>query len=189
MNYTKKSLKHTLILVATALLLHSCGAKDSYETVTVENKFELTLPSFLSKTRDLNDDASLQYQNALREFYVIAIHEPIIEVQPVIDEDETGEYKNDINGYYKLILDNFKGAIANPEISKVTDTIVNNMPAKTAFINGQIDGLDIVYAIGLYQGKEDYYQLFSWTLADRKDRHKDNMSKIIYSLKEVEETE
>ena len=190
MNYTKHSLKCTLTLIVTALLLYSCGAKDSYQTVTVENKYELTLPSFLSKASDLNDDASLQYQNAIREFYAIVIYEPVIDLEEALEEGGLADdYKNDISGYSKLMIDNFKESLTNPVVSKATDTIINNMPAKIVSLKAQIDDLDIFYAIGLYQGEEDYYQLLTWTLANKENRNKEEMNKILYSLKEVETTE
>lgn len=87
------------------------------------------------------------------------------------------------------MIDNFKESLTNPVVSKATDTIINNMPAKIVSLKAQIDDLDIFYAIGLYQGEEDYYQLLTWTLANKENRNKEEMNKILYSLKEVETTE
>ncbi|HRW22364.1 MAG TPA: hypothetical protein P5509_10350, partial [Bacteroidales bacterium] len=87
----------TLLLVVTSILI-SCGniknkiedsakeaieevAKDlkenqnSFNTIQINNLYSIDVPDFLVKTNSLNDEASLQYENTAKEYYVIVIDE------------------------------------------------------------------------------------------------------------------
>ena len=182
-------MRKTFIFILSILLLQSCDSGDEEQKITIENKYTLSIPAFLTKVNNLNDDASLQYQHAWKEFYVIAIDEPKNEMQKaLIDNNLTGIYENNINGYSKLMLDVFKESLNNPIQSELIDTTVNEMPAKLTTLNGTVEGIDAFYSIGIYEGKERYYQVLAWTLSSKKYSYKSKMNKILYSLKELRTT-
>lgn len=183
-------MRKTLIFILTLFLFQSCASGDEEQLITVGNKYSLSIPSFLTKVNNLNDDASLQYQHAWKEFYVIAIDESKEEMQTVlIKNDLTELYKNNIVGYSKLILDNFKESLSNPYQSQIIDTTINNMPAKLTTLSGRVEGIDAFYSIGIYEGKDSYYQVLAWTLNRKKHSYKPKMNKILYSLAELKKTE
>lgn len=62
------------IAVLSLLLLASCGGEVT-RTVKIGGRYQLKLPTDLTETKGLNDDASLEYQNAFKELYVVAIDE------------------------------------------------------------------------------------------------------------------
>ena len=186
-NYTKS----IFLLFVTAVIVQSCNIETTYETVNVKNRFSIVLPSFLTKTNDLNDDASLQYQNERREFYVAVIEESFDEVDMAIEQlkEENLDFKNTLEDYKKMSFDDYKSQLTNAEMYNTKDTIVNNMQAITTHLRGRINGVDIFYCLGLFKGKTGYYQATSWTLANNEGLYNDDMDKIIYSIKEVETTE
>jgi hypothetical protein len=53
----------------------SCKNKYETEKVSVENRFSVELPYYLKKTKGLNEDAILQYSNAVQELYVVVLEE------------------------------------------------------------------------------------------------------------------
>lgn len=180
-------MKRNLILFSAILLLTSCGTGgDKLKTVTVDNRYSISIPSFLTEAKNLNDDASLQYQHALREFYVIVIDEPISDVQNILkDNDLTDLYSDDIGGYSDLVIAGIEQNILAPQKSTPIDTLVNNMPARLFTISGRFDHVDIFYSLGFIAGKERYYQIMTWTLLNKKEQYKEKMSKIIYSFTEI----
>ena len=174
------------ILFLTILFITSCQSGDTEKLVPVENKYSISIPSFLIKTNTLNEDASLQYLNAWKEFYVIVIDELKSEMlKALVDNDLTDEYSNDLKGYSDLILDNFELSISISHKSDIVDTFINNMPARLLTINGQAEGIDIFYSLAFIQGHERYYQIMTWTLSSKEHDYKDKMNKILYSFKEL----
>jgi hypothetical protein len=186
----KNDMRRTFLFILTIFLLQSCGSGDEEQLITVRNKYSLSIPSFLTKVNNLNDDASLQYQHAWKEFYVIAIDESKEEMQKALIENNlTNLYKNNIEGYSKLILDDFKESLSNSYQSEMIDTTINKMPAKLTTLSGTVDGIDVFYSIGIYEGQDRYYQVLSWTLKNKQYSYKTKMNKILYSLAELKKIE
>jgi len=183
-------MRRTFIFILTIFLLQSCGSGDEEQFIIVGNKYSLSIPSFLTKVNNLNDDASLQYQHAWKEFYVIVIDESKEEMQDaLIENDITDLYEINIEGYSRLILEGFKESLSNPYQSEIIDTTINKMPAKLTTLSGTVEGIDAFYSFGIYEGKDSYYQVLVWTLKSKKDNYKIKMNKILYSLAELIKTE
>ena len=129
-------MKKTLTFILTIFLLQSCGSGEEEQIITVGNNYTLSIPSFLTKVNNLNDDASLQFQHAWKEFYVIAIDESKEELQKaLIENDLIDLYENNIGGYSKLILDGFKESLSNPYQSEIIDTTINKMGTQAMHSN------------------------------------------------------
>jgi hypothetical protein len=63
------------------------------------------------------------------------------------------------------------------------------MPAKLTTLSGTVEGIDVFYSIGIYEGKDSYYQVLAWTLKSKQYSYKTKMNKILYSLAELKKTE
>ena len=101
-----KKIISSLIVV---LFLCSCDQfSNEPKVIPINNQYTLTVPSYMSKNESLHDEASLQYANLFKEFYVIVIDEPKTEFSSaLIDNLLTDSYNDDLDGYTKLLLDNF----------------------------------------------------------------------------------
>ncbi len=177
---------YLLLLLPLTLLCTSCADQQGTKTIAKKNLYELTLPSFLSETSNLNEDASLEYQHLFKEFYVVVIDEPKDEFhQVLIDYDLTETYTSDLEGYTNLILDDMKTALTNPTISEVSEANVNGLPARFVTVDSKIEGIQIYYAYGMYEGQDNYYQVIAWTLSEKQDTHKAKMQDILESLNEL----
>lgn len=179
-------MKKTTLILLTILTLISCETGDKEQNITIGDKYSVSIPSFLTKVNNLNDDASLQYQHAWKEFYVIVIDETIEEMQKALEENQlTDTYNNDIKGYSDLLVNGFEQTVSVNHKSEILDTLVNGMPARLLTINGRVEGIDAFYSIAFIQGKKRYYQIMAWTLSNKEDQYKDKMNRIMYSLKEL----
>lgn len=170
------------------LLFTGCFSGDSEQLVTIGSKYSISLPSFLTKARvPLNDDASLQYMNTWKEFYVIVIDESKSEMQKaLIDNDLSDVYSSDIIGYSDLLIDSFEKEVSTYNKSDIIDTKINDLPARLLSFSGRIEGIDVYYSIAFVEGKERYYQIMTWTLTSKKSQYNDRMEKIIHSFNELE---
>lgn len=174
-----------IFITLTSIILSSCQPSDAVKTVTVENRYSVSIPSFLTEVHNLNEDASLQYQHAWKEFYVIVIDESKEEMEKALTVNNlTGSYSNDVDGYANLLLKGFEQAISVSSKSDLVDTLVNGMPAKLITISGRAEGINAYYALAFIEGKKHYYQIMTWTLDSKEYEYKENMNRILYSLKE-----
>ena len=170
----------------TILLIYSCQNTEKEITVSIDNKYSLTIPSFLDKANNLNEDASLQYQHLKKELYVIVIDDLKSELYRALEENDlTENYSNDIHGYTNLMLDGFELDVTILEKSDIFYTTINDLPAKLITIKGSIQGIDAYYSLACIEGKERYYQIMTWTLSSKETEHKEEMRKIIYSFNEL----
>jgi len=181
-----KHTKRLFLVLGCILLLTSCGEKEKYRTVSVEGRFSIEIPSSLTKANDLNDEASLQYQNTWKEFYVIVIEDEKTEFLHMLEEYElTDTYTNDLEGYSELTWDNFTEQtrpLQSPGLSEIT---VNGMPGMRLDTSVQYEGVDIFYTYGIVEGKDRYYQIVVWTLASKQSNYQEEMKRIIESLQEL----
>ncbi|TYC14761.1 hypothetical protein ES677_05115 [Bizionia gelidisalsuginis] len=183
-------MRKTLFIILTIFFIQSCAPGEEQQMISVGNKYTLSIPSFLTQVYNLNDDASLQYQHSWKEFYVIAIDESKEEMRKALIENNlTDTYKNNIEGYSKLIMGVFKEGLSNSYQSKLIDTTINKMPAKLTTLSGTVEGIDVFYSIGIYEGKDSFYQVLAWTHKSKQHSYKNKMNKILYSLKDLKQTE
>lgn len=177
---------YLLLLVFCVAFLSACDTKTTYETVKTEQKYSLDLPSYLEKGTGLHDDASLQYQNLLKEFYIVVIEDDKATLYKSIEENGIEEmYPKNFTGYTDLLVAGFK---ENPDVNldgNFKDWKIGTLPAKNFDMAGTLEGIDIYYHYTLVEGKDAYYQVMQWTLADRKDTYKEEMDKIAKSFKEL----
>ena len=179
-------MRNSFIFVVTIFLLQSCFTGDEKQLITVGGMYSLSIPAFLSEGNNLNDDATLQYQHIWKEFYVIAIEESKDEMhKALVDNRLTDMYAANIDGYSKLILDDFKESLSDPYQTALIDATVNGMPARITTLEGRVDGIDAFYSLGLYEGEDRYFQVLAWTLSGKKYSYQPLMDEILYSLKEL----
>ncbi len=180
----------SLYFILSLFIFQSCSSGEEEKLVTVENNFSLSLPKFLKEVDDLNAAASLQYQSGIKEFYVLVLDESKDEVHAGINENNLAEiYENNIEGYSKLIVENFQQGLAEPDFSETIDTIINGLPAKLTSVKGIVEDIEIFYSLGVYEGEENYFQVLTWTLESRKDKYKSKMKKILCSMKDLKKGE
>lgn len=177
--------KINLILILI-LFLVSCQPTGTEQTIIVENKYSLTIPSFLTKVSNLNEDASLQYQHAWKEFYVIVIDESREEFRKALYDNDLDEtYSIDIKGYSDLLLDVFTSTMTINNKTELKDTIIDNFPARTIQITARTEGVDVYFSLAFVEGNKRYYQIMAWTLSNKKYQYDYKMGKLINSFKEL----
>ena len=177
-------MKKVVVLLATVLFLASCS--ESTQNVVIDNRYSMDVPEGLTTTTELNDIASMQYQDMVNELYVVVIDEPIKDIIDAIIEMEMQDtYSTDLNGYTKLILEDFIPAVAPTTKTEPADATINGLKAKTYSIEADVEGTPAFYKVAYIQGKETYYQILTWTLTSKKDEYGEKMDKMIQSFKEI----
>lgn len=189
-----------LFLVATALIfsLSSCFDLNSKkeETLTeadlnhvqINNEYSISLPKYMKAAKNLNDEASLQYQNVFKETYVIVIDE---DKQEFIDTfKELDVYDSALS-----VIENYRDAQVRSMTENMTvksegkpiSLKINSRDAQSIQIDGSIEGVkgDIAYFLTFVEGDSKVYMIMGWTLANRKEKYSKTFDTMARTFKVI----
>jgi hypothetical protein len=171
--------KRFLFLFVIAFTIASCKHETVFTEVKVNNRFSISVPEYMQPCADLHKDASLQYQNTELDIYAM-----VIEEKKATMENYNLDY--DIDTYFKNIASQaFIENIKNGKVSPAGRQTINGNKALTSEITGNIDGTDVYYKLAIVESKFSFYQILTWTRADRKEKYNADMTKFIESFKEL----
>jgi len=187
-------MKKFLVLIITLSIILSCNnltssspenlQQEDFNEVNIDGLYTLSVPKYMKEMNNLNEEASLQYANVFKEAYTVVIHEN--KDKFINTFKEFGEYNDDLSVVenYSLTHQNFFNEIATVDkIIPYDITTINDLDAKRIKILAKVDGIDITYVISHIEGKENVYQIMSWTLPDKIGKYEDTFIKINNSFK------
>jgi hypothetical protein len=145
--------------------------------VKVNDRYAISIPEYLQPCVDLHKDASFQYQNTDKDIYAF-----------VIDERKKTMAKYDLDYdldvYFKVasqpFLETKNGKVSTPGKEKI-----NGCEALISEITGNVDGIDVYYKMGVVETPYAFYQILTWTRADKKEEYAADMNRMIESFKEL----
>lgn len=193
-----KEIKRIFLLTGFMVLFFSCDiinnndkseklSDDAYNEVSINNEYSILLPKYLSKAANLNEDASLQYQNIFREAYIIVIDEPKDEFITLFKELELyDDNLTPLENYSNFQNQHFSDAVsAITYDSGFTDRRIHNLPAKLKKLQAEVPGIDseISYWNTYLESDSQMYTIMCWTLSDRQKKYDDTFTKVINSFK------
>ncbi|MES2573511.1 MAG: hypothetical protein V4572_01085 [Bacteroidota bacterium] len=171
-------MRKTIVAIVITLFLITANAfsQTKLKRYKVGHNFFLKLPSYMSKTVDLNDLASFQFQNKL------------MNVGGFIQEYDKEQLRlakidcNTINNYFEIFIkDAFKGQPdRQPEFKKIGE---NNFIEYDVSYSGT-NNTDLYYFIGIVESPTTYYTIICISNLVNKDRFKPDFQKILYSFRE-----
>lgn len=158
---------------------------ENFNTIGVNNEYQIEIPRFMNGTTGLNEEASLQYQSLRHEAYLLIIDEPKLGFEQVYRDLE--QYDDKLS-----VLQNYRDA--RIQILSRTTKIINKFNSKPFKINGldaefleleaNVNGVDdeIFYFLTFVDGGEKVYMIMAWTLKNRKEEHKKTFKAIAESF-------
>ncbi|UBZ14191.1 hypothetical protein LDL77_00405 [Flagellimonas marinaquae] len=162
---------------------------ENFNTVGVNNEYQIEIPRFMNGTTGLNEEASLQYQSLRHEAYLLIIDEPKLGFEQVYRDLE--QYDNELS-----VLQNYRDA--RIQILSRTTKIINKFNSKPFKINGldaefleleaKVNGVEdeIFYFLTFVDGGEKVYMIMAWTLKNRKEEHKKTFKTIAESFELID---
>jgi len=184
-----------LFLSATACRI-SENSTESSQVVNIEDKYEVKLPNSLTNQNNLYEQASLQYGDRKTDFFVAVIDENRSEVNDMLYEvlkdslhirsKNAFAKKFKLENYFEICKKGWAEAnMMRPTAKQITETTINKYPAIVVETTEEVNGIGVFYVVAIIETKKTYYQIFTWTLANKKEKHYQQMKEIINSFKEL----
>lgn len=147
-------------------------------------KFSIEIASNLDETTILNEEATLQFKNEFQELYLIILEDNKDDLM-FYDGLNSENPKTRVKAYANLILDNLEDAITFQNYTGFKEQKINGFEAVNVSFNGEDteSGENIFYYITIVDGPTHIYQIFSWTLFDKKEQHLQTIKKMSESFK------
>lgn len=195
------------ILALASFTISGCGNKattpedrnaleadDSFKEVKIDDLdgnplYSMKLPDYLTAGDDLNDEASLQYQNIYKEVYVIVIDEPKQDfIDVFMSLDDYDSTKSAVDNYADAQMESIEGNMSTvTSKSTIRKTKFGKCDARVADVAGTQEGIDdaMGFTVAFVEGKETLYMVMTWTFEKTKSEYQEDMDKMINSFKEL----
>jgi hypothetical protein len=184
----------TILLFCLPVFSFAQAGKDTTAYREVKGKtngYSMKLPEYLTETGDLNDDASLQYQNIDKEIYIVVIDESKEEFIRIFTERNKYDTKRSpLANYTKTQLNFFVDAAEKMYYATdLTPTKINKLKANLAEMEAKVEGVEskIYYMFAFIEGEKTMYWIMAWTFPENKEKVKPEFNKMIRSFKEIKQ--
>lgn len=179
---TKSILVLSIILLSTSCLnLLDSKKKEEltldkdFKLVKINNEYSMQLPKYMKEDRDLNPEASLQYQNPIKDVYTIVIDESkenFIEMFKELEEYNNGisVAKNYRDIQFQILAESME-VVSEPNPENLE---INGMDSEMGILTGKVDGVlfDVAYHLTFIEGVEKVYMIMSWTRDSKMDKYR-----------------
>lgn len=175
-------MKKSIQLFAVLFLVQSVFAQTKMVEYKTGHVVKLSVPEYMVRTSGLNDDACLEFQNAVKEVYTIVIQDDKESLQ-------LAELSYDgIEEFYEMIFKelgvgesyvNRKLGTPNKKTIGAYKFMINDC----SLTDKELEA-DLYYVMGIVETPNSFYQVMSWTLLENKEKFKKEFENIVYTLKE-----
>lgn len=160
-----------------------------YDVVEIEGLYSMKVPKFMTVTTQLQEDASLQYNNPFKEKYVTVLDEENEEIMAFMtDYGVYDDSKSKLENYVDTRLSYLtESGISIIKQTDLKSEMINGRKAVSTMIDASVPDIaeDITYYFTYVEGKEHYYMISAWTLLDRKDSYTEEVKEMTSSFKEL----
>ncbi len=167
-----------LAFLFTAVLFVGNAHAQTLSPVKGGHCFTLSVPTFLTKTYDLNDVASLQYQNTQRDAYLIVIYDEKGHLESV------GVKFTDSKDFLDSFLADYMIDATNRKTTPAKVFQANGNGHAQSELTWSEDGANFFMLVTAVETKEHFYKILCWTSATNKDRLLNDFVALSKTLKE-----
>lgn len=170
-----KSIK--LFSVSLLLTFLSFESSAQFTKKTFGHIFSMDIPEYMSKTVDLNTSATVQYQNAKKETYLVLIEDSKEELEIAGMKMSKKDFFDDFIKDYSTDMIDFK---IEPSV-EFTKNGLNFIQSEFTFKSGEVE----IYMIAtVIESNAYFYKILTWTLKNYKNNYKKDFETIINSFSE-----
>ncbi len=168
------------LIISSLLILLSIHSTAQMKELKAGHVFYISVPEYMDKTYGLNDDATIQFKNVVKDVYGFVI-EDTKETLAMVDMKF-----GSANEFYEHFIKDFlkdedKRTVGTPKSSSKNG--INFVETDVSYYDKDAKG-DIYYFVGIVETKDAFYKVLCFTSLENKDKVKADFQKILYSLKD-----
>lgn len=166
--------------LAFSLFSSATFSQTGFKDVKAGFSFNVSLPDYMDKTIGLNDAASIQFKNTVKDIAGIIVVDTKEELQ--MAEMKYASPEEFYENFAKDFLSDEESKKISKPISKAKGG-VNFVEAEASYNDKDLN-MELTYFIGIAETPKAYYKLLCWGSTENEKKYKEDFQKILYSLKE-----
>lgn len=187
-----KQLKYLAMCLWAVCALMSCNnnqpenlGKEDFTLVKVPNKYSIQVPKYMVRAPELNQYASLQYQDKSKGTYLIILDEDST-AKKVISKAMALSGGSVLQYYRKQKMNQLETDLKISKQHSNQLLKINGMEAELVNIDAKVKGVktDVAYFLTFVEGKKSLYMLMGWTMASQRKKYQNTFEQIAKSFKE-----
>ena len=162
------------------LIFHVSFSQTVMKELKIGHSFNISLPSYMTRTVGLNEAACVQYKSEVKDIYGFVIEDNKEELTLAeLNYSSLNEFTDE---FIKTFLkDEASKKLSSPIFSKRGE--INFVEVDVTYYDDDAK-IEIYYLVGIVESKTAFYKILSWSAASEKDTFKEDFRKILYSLKD-----
>ena len=164
-----------LISFFAGLESYSSGGAGQTRTIHAKDgSCEISVPRSWVESPDLSKEAVLGAKDLTgNEYVIVFVH-------------SKQDYTGDLDDFAKDHTDLLREKLKTPQVEEPATVSINGRSAVRQVVRGEIDRLRVVYRITYFEGPENFYRVFCWSLESKAAAFAADFDKIAESFREEE---
>lgn len=158
------------LLSVTAFFFIVRTEPTKFHEVTIEGKFSISVPEYLSKTDSIDASALLQFKNEKKKMFLV-----------VYEEQDT--LAQSLQELFKKFSTDIIANIENGILIKYFPEKINGKDAFTGNIKGEMNGAKAYYRISVIESSSTFYEIIIGVSDNNRNLVEEDMDRIIMSFK------
>lgn len=175
-----KFLKFAAPLLVAGVLSFNAQAQSGFKEIKAGHTFTISLPEYMDKTIGLNDAASLQFKNSVKDIAGIVVVDTKEELQMAELKFANPEE------FYDSFVKDFLVDEATKKFTKAVSKgmgKLNFVEAEASYMDSELN-MEIGYFIGIAETPTAFYKVLCWGSTENEAKYKADFQKILYSVKD-----
>ena len=142
----------------------------------------------MSVSNDLSEEASLQYENLIKDAYLIVIDENKAEFIEIFNELEMlDSTKTALENYTQYQRESISNTMDVTSVSELREIMINGNEALMIQIDGGIPEVntDVTYLLAVIQGNANLYSVLYWTTKEQAKKMLPHFEQSIHTFQDL----
>lgn len=173
-------MKKITSLLSLLFLVTNAFSQSLTKEIKIKRSFELTVPNYMNRTVGLNDVASLQFKNTVKDIYGVVIED---------DKEELVLAELNYSSINEFVEETIKTFLENESSKKISSPLfkkngeINFAEFDASYFDDELK-VEVYYLFGIVETKSTFYKVLLWCGGSEKEKYKEEFRKILYSFKE-----
>ena len=181
-------MKHIFFIALSTLFIIQTNAQSRYE---YRDTYKIKIPEYMREMQGLNEEASLQVGNPVKEVYTIVLDENKAEIIEFLSSQSIYDINSSpLENYSFMMQSYYEEGIENYNLISEHNFTSGKNFGKTFTFTGTFynedlySNLNVFYYITYIEGRKNLFQIMSWSLEKNHSKYSNDLKNIGKTLVE-----